>query len=129
MSKQGTIKGQWGEGKNKIKCVLPLIIFQEDNCTITYCPALDLSGYGADETEATRSFEEVLSEYFTYTVHKKTLAEDLKNMGWTIRKNLKKTPIPPTIEKLLETNEDFNRIFNNHDFRKTHRTFNIPALT
>lgn len=72
MSIQGTIKGRWKDSKNKIECVLPLIIFQEDNCTITYCPALDLSGYGADEIEANHSFEEVLSEYFTYTVHKKT---------------------------------------------------------
>lgn len=128
MSKGRYIKGQWVEGKNTIKCQLPIIIFQEDNQTITYCPALDLSGYGADETESNRSFEEVLSEYFTYTVHKKTLAEDLRNMGWTIRKNLKKPAVPPTMEKLLETNEDFSRIFNNHDFRKTHKVFDIPEL-
>ena len=93
--------------------MLPLISFFEDNCFITYCPALDLSGYGENETEANKSFEEVLSEYFKYTVNKKTLAEDLKKMGWTIRKNMHKNPIPPTMGKLLETNEDFNRIFNN----------------
>lgn len=128
MSKQGTLQGQWADGRNKVECVLPLIIFKENDCTITYCPALDLSGYGVDEIEANRSFEDVLSEYFRYTIHKKTLAEDLRNHGWTIRKNLKKTPIPPTMEKLLKTNEDFNRIFNTHDFRKTQRTFTIPAL-
>lgn len=128
MSKQSTISGKWVEGKNKIECTLPLIIFQEDNCNISYCPALDLSGYGETEFDANSSFEEVLSEYFTYTVHKNTLADDLRKMGWTIRKNLRKCPIPPTMEKLLETNEDFKRIFNNNDFRKTHKTFNIPAL-
>ncbi len=128
MSKQGTLQGKWADGRNKVECVLPLIIFKENDCTITYCPALDLSGYGVDEIEANRSFEDVLSEYFRYTIHKKTLAEDLRNHGWTIRKNLKKTPIPPTMEKLLKTNEDFNRIFNTHDFRKTQRTFTIPAL-
>ncbi|MGB8492005.1 MAG: hypothetical protein WCE64_13195 [Bacteroidales bacterium] len=128
MSKQGTIKGQWADGKNRIKCQLPLIIFKEDNNIITYCPALDLSGYGADEIESNKSFEEVLSEYFTYTVNKKTLASDLKNLGWTIRKNLKKPAIPPSMEKLLMTNADFSRIFNNHDFRKTHKTFDIPEL-
>jgi Zn-finger protein len=128
MSKQGTIKGQWVEGKNKIECTLPLINFEEDGCFITFCPALDLSGYGKNEMEANKSFEEVLSGYFKYTVHKKTLAEDLKKMGWTIRKNFRKNPIPPTMGKLLETNEDFNRIFNNHEFRKTNRTINIPAF-
>jgi len=39
-----------------------------------------------------------------------------------------KKPIPPTMGKLLETNEDFNRIFNNNDFRKTNRTINIPSF-
>jgi Zn-finger protein len=128
MSKQGAISGQWVEGGNKIECTLPLILFKEDNCFISYCPALDLNGYGTNELEANKSFEEVLSEYFRYTLHKKTLAGDLKKMGWTIRKNMKKCPIPPTMDKLLETNEDFKRIFNNNDFHKTNRIFNIPAL-
>lgn len=129
MSKQGTLSGQWVEGKNKIECTLPLIIFKEDNTYISFCPALDLSGYGETELEANKSFEEVLSEYFRYTVHKKTLAVDLKKMGWKVRgEKLKKCPVPPTMDKLLETNEDFKRIFNNSDFRKTNRTFNIPEL-
>ena len=128
MSRQGTIKARWVEGRNKIKCVLPLISFKEDNSFITYCPALDLSGYGENEAEADKSFEEVLSQYFKYTVNKKTLAEDLKKMGWTIRKSLSKRAIPPSMGKLLETNEDFNRIFNNHEFRKTNKTINIPAF-
>ena len=128
MAKQGTMEGQWAIGKNMIKCVLPLISFFEDNCFITFCPALDISGYGENETEADNSFEVVLSEYFKYTVNKKTLAEDLEKMGWTIRKSMHKKPIPPTMGKLLETNEDFNRIFNNNDFRKTNRTINIPSF-
>jgi hypothetical protein len=89
---------------------------------------LDISGYGENETEADKSFELVLSEYFKYTVNKNTLAEDLKKMGWTIRKNMNKNPIPPSMSKLLETNEDFNRIFNNNEFRKTNRTINIPSF-
>jgi Zn-finger protein len=128
MSKQATISGRWVEGKNKIECTLPLIVFKEDNCFISYCPALDLSGYGETELDADKSFEEVLSEYFKYTVHKKTLADDLKKKGWTIRKNLKKCPIPPSMGKLLENNEDFKRIFNNNEFHKTNKTFKIPEL-
>jgi hypothetical protein len=128
MAKQGTIEGQWAIGKNMIKCVLPLINFFEDNSYITYCPALDICGYGTNETEADNSFEGVLSEYFKYTVHKKPLAEDLEKMGWTIRKSRHKSPIPPSLGKLLETNEDFNRIFNNKEFRKTNRTINIPSF-
>ncbi len=128
MAKKRTITGQWVSGKNKIECTLPLIIFEEDNCIITYCPALDLSGYGISEIEANRSFEETLSEYFRYTVNKKTLAVDLKKLGWTIKKDLKKPPIPPTLENLLSSNEDFNRIFNTYDFHKRSTTINMPAI-
>ena len=105
-----------------------MIIFEEDNCIITFCPALDLSGYGSTESEANHSFEETLSEYFKYTVNKKTLAEDLKKLGWTIRKNLRKDPIPPSLGDLLESNEDFKRIFNTHEFRKRNTTINIPEF-
>jgi hypothetical protein len=128
MSKNQTMSGQWVSGKNKIRCNLPLIIFKEESNIITYCPALDISGYGSTEAEAKKSFEKTLSEYFRYTVNKKTLAEDLRKQGWTIKKNLKKEPLPPTLALLLERNEDFSRIFNNHDFQKRNTTIDIPAL-
>jgi uncharacterized protein YdiU (UPF0061 family) len=128
MSKEGIISGQWINGHNKIECNLPLIVFEEDNNFITYCPALDLSGYGLTEEDANRSFEQTLSEYFRYTVNKKTLARDLEKLGWTIKKNLHKRPVPPTMAEMLDSNEDFNRIFNTHDFRKRSQTINIPAF-
>jgi len=128
MSKKQMVSGQWANGKNRIKCSLPLIIFEEDNNIIAYCPALDLSGYGSTEEEAKRSFKVTLSEYFRYTVHKKTLAEDLKKYGWTVGRNLKKKLIPPTLENSLQKNEDFSRIFNTYDFKKRSTTVDIPAL-
>jgi len=128
MSKKVSVHGEWRSGKNVITCNLPLILFKEDNNHITYCPALDISGYGQTETDSNRSFEIALSEYFRYTVNKKTLEEDLRKLGWTIRKHLKKNAIPPTMSELLEKNEDFNRIFNTHDFRKSSTTINIPAF-
>jgi uncharacterized protein YdiU (UPF0061 family) len=128
MSKKGTISGQWISGTKKIKCNLFLLIFEEDNNIITYCPALDLSGYGVTEEEAKKSFEVTLSEYFRYTTKKGTLAEDLKKLGWKIRKDLNKKPVPPTMENLLSKNEDFSRIFNSYDFHKRSTIINMPAI-
>ena len=128
MSKKQIVSAQWVGGKNRIKCKLHLIIFNDDDNCITYCPALDLSGYGATEEDAKESFETTLSEYFRYTVNKKTLAQDLKKLGWVIRKNLKKRPVPPTLDNLLRTNEDFSRIFNTYDFNKRSTTVSIPEL-
>ena len=128
MSKEGTVTGTWARGRNQVNCKLPLIIFEEDGCHVFYCPALDLSGYGKTESEASNSFNEVLSEYFRYTTNKGTLANDLTNHGWTIKRSLKKKAIPPTLGTLLETNEDFSRIFNQHDFRKTEKEISLPAI-
>lgn len=128
MAKKGTVSGTWSGGRNMVKCKLPIIIFEEDNCYIFYCPALDLSGYGKTEPEASNSFNEVLSEYFRYTTNKGTLTEDLKKLGWTIRKKINKRASPPSLGKLLETNKDFSRIFNNHDFRKTDKEVRIPEI-
>lgn len=128
MSKEGTITGRWVSGHNKIECNLPLITFKEDDNFITYCPALDLSGYGTSEEEANQSFEQTLSEYFRYTVNKKTLADDLRKLGWTIRKGLHKPFTPPTMANLLDNNEDFSRIFNTFDFRKRSTTINMPSF-
>lgn len=128
MSKKGTLTGTWKTGRNEVKCKLPVIIFEEDNSFIFYCPALDLSGYGKTEPEASTSFNEVLSEYFRYTTNKGTLAKDLLKLGWTIKRSLIKRATPPPLGKLLETNEDFSRIFNEHDFRKTDREVSLPAM-
>ena len=128
MSKKGTVSGTWSSGRNVVDCKLPIIIFEEDNCQIFYCPALDLSGYGKTEAEASTSFNENLSEYFRYTENKGTLAEDLRKLGWTIKKSLKKRATPPSLGRLLEANEDFLRIFNNHDFKKTEKEIRLPAI-
>jgi hypothetical protein len=128
MSKKGTVTGKWVDGKHKIECNLPLIIFVQDNNVITYCPALDLSGYGPTEAEANKSFEVTLSEYFRFTVNKKTLAKDLRKLGWTLGKSFKKEPVPPTLASLLNKNKYFSRIFNTYDFHKRNTTVNMPTF-
>ncbi|MCJ7446570.1 MAG: hypothetical protein MUO72_02650 [Bacteroidales bacterium] len=99
MSQKGTVTGKWANGKNKIGCRLPLIEFEDGNNVIAYCPALDLSRYGPTAAEAERSFKVTLSEYFRYTMNKGTLAEDLKKLGWKIKKSLDKKPVPLFIIK------------------------------
>ena len=128
MSKKGTFTGTWKNRIQEIKCRLAVIVFEDDGNHIFYCPALDLSGYGKSESDAYKSFHEVLSEYFRYTSNKGTLAEDLKKLGWTLKKSIKNRAIPPALSYLLETNEDFSRIFNEFDFKKTETEVNLPAI-
>jgi hypothetical protein len=128
MSKKGILTGTWGEGSNVIHCKIPLISFQEEETFIVFCPALDLCGYGGTDDEANNSFQIILSEYFRYTEHKGTLAVDLKKHGWILKSSLRKGATPPAMSELLQTNEDFNRIFNTHEFKKTDTTIEIPCF-
>jgi hypothetical protein len=121
-------KRKFSDSRGGVDSQFPLISFIDDNTHIIYCPVLDLSGYGNDETEARKSFDTVLEEFLTYTINKKTLWTDLKKLGWTIKKN-KKKPVatPPSLSCLLETNEEFNRIFNNYPFKKYNTGITLPA--
>jgi len=123
----GKNKGKINRITSNIQLKVDIIIFNEGETVIVYCPPLDLSGYGNNLTEAKQSFKACINEYFRYTTKKGTLLEDLKQLGWTIRK--KYEPIqPPSLQKLLHENKNFSRIFNTYDFRKTNTQVNIPAI-
>jgi hypothetical protein len=121
------MQGTWSSNSHKIKVKLAVILFNEDNVTIEYCPALDISGYGQSEQEAHESFSFSLAEYFLYTTHKKTLREDLVTRGWKLHRSKSKPMTPPSMQDLLQSNENFSRIFNNFDFEKRHTEIEIPA--
>ncbi len=123
-----TITGTWTDGKKNIDVKLTIILFKEDETHLVFCPALNLTGYGATEAEAMQSFDVMINEYFHYTTNKNTLSKDLKNLGWKILKNLRKPATPPDMSYLLSTNEDFKRIFDNYDYRKASTNISIPAL-
>jgi len=125
--KQMQYKGKFSGKKGQVDLQVPVISFIDDNTHIIYCPALDLSGYGIDETEARKSFDLALQEYLSYTINKGTLWNDLKNLGWQIKKNKQKPMIPPSMSQLLEENEEFSRIFNNYPFKKFNTGVSLPA--
>ncbi|MBE0639539.1 MAG: hypothetical protein IH598_13560 [Bacteroidales bacterium] len=122
------ITGTWAVGKQIINVKLSIIIFKEDESHIVFCPALNLTGYGDSDPEALQSFEVVLGEYFNYTTNKKTLETDLEKMGWNLGKSMRKPATPPDMSYLLNHNEDFRNIFNNHAFRKEDTRVAIPVF-
>ncbi|SRR5680860_922046 len=97
---------------------LSLVEFEEDNVTIIYSPALDLSGYGYSKEEAKESFYEALHEFFRYTSNKRTLDKVLKDLGWAVRGSKKNPKFnPPTDSDLVSSNPLFNEIVNNKSYR------------
>lgn len=126
-NKEGIIHGEWKSATKSIELTIPIIVFEEGNSHIAYCPALDLSGYGNTEQEAYESFQVVLGEYFLYTTRKKTLADDLRKHGWLLKNAKAKHMKPPDLSNLLSSNKDFNRIFNNFPFKKIDQLVSIPS--
>lgn len=128
MSKQSRVQGALKlNSGDQFNFNLSLIIFEEGDSVICYCPALDLSGYGSTESEAIGSYKHIMGEYFDYTVKKKTLITDLRKHGWDIRKSARKKMTPPSMTRILETNEDFKKVFNNYSYKKIDTNISIPA--
>ena len=101
---------------------LSLVEYKDDEAYYSYCPALDLIGYGDNEEEAKKSFQLVLEEYIRYTTENQTLIADLKEHGWKITDNGEKLT-PPNLSELLQSNNELNDIFNKYDFNK----YSIPV--
>jgi len=127
--KTSLLKGTYKHSENEVVDIqLSVYIFKEDEFTIAYCPALDLSGYGNNEDEANVDFKAVLAEYFNYTISKKTIRQDLQELGWVIKKSMHKKMIPPTDEQIMRTNESFNHIMTTYPVRKVNTPIQIPAF-
>lgn len=121
------VESKFSNEKGNITVKVPVLSFKEDNAHIIYCPALDLNGSGNTDAEARESFAITVTEYLNYTTHKGTLWNDLKKLGWTIKKNKKKPATPPSMSELLETNDEFSRIFDNYPYKKFDTGLSLPA--
>jgi hypothetical protein len=112
------VRADLGFDNGKYLVGLSLVEFQEDDVTIIYSPALDLSGYGYTESEAKKSFSEALHEFFRYTTNKQTLNKILKGLGWSIRGAKKKLKFnPPKDSDLVNSNPLYNEIVNNKSYK------------
>lgn len=106
-----------GVDKGKINVGLSLVEFKENNITIIYSPALDLSGYGNNSDEARQSFEVALHEFLKYTTNKSTLNEVLMGMGWTVNGLASKPKYrPPLDTELISKNETYSEIINKKNY-------------
>jgi predicted RNase H-like HicB family nuclease len=71
--------------KNSIKITIQIVLFQEDNMWVAYCPALELSSYGDDQQDAKTAFREALDIFLKETDRKSTLERYLLKLGWQLQ--------------------------------------------
>lgn len=117
------IKAGMNSHEAKIEINLPVIVFQDERqYWIAHIPALDLSGYGESETEARKSLDYVLSEYFDFAIKNNTLHKDLMNHGWELAKEV----VNPSLSSLLNM-DPLKDIINKTNFKSTNQSIKIPA--
>jgi hypothetical protein len=104
-----------------VKIDITLLLFREDNVSIAYSPAFDLSGYGNTEKEAKDSFKIAIEEFIRYTTNKNTFFSELKRLGWNIPKSskskVKREYREPAFHELIKS-QSARDIVNNKNFKK-----------
>jgi hypothetical protein len=122
------VRAKYKGDKGIVNAELDIVQFEENGIQIMYAPALDLAGYGKNDKEAIKSFNETIEEFFRYTLNKKTLFKELTRLGWKIKKQHRKVSAPP-MEALLDRNEQLREIMANHKtFNKYTRNVAVPAF-
>jgi predicted RNase H-like HicB family nuclease len=67
---------------NFIELQLSILVFQEGDYYVSYCPSLELSSYGESVQEAKEGFDEVMQVYLEESQKHGTLHDDLIKHGW-----------------------------------------------
>lgn len=125
--KSGRFKALYERGNHRVTVQLSILAWEQDNVYFLYSPALDLTGYGTNLTEAKKSFETTLQEFVQYTLNKKTVYKELERLGWTVNER-KKRFHPPTTEQLLEDNETFRELQSRPGVRTTSRILELALI-
>lgn len=62
-----------------------VMLYEQGDNIVAYCPALDLSSYAKTEPEAVASFNEALHIFLEYCEEQGTLEQNLLACGWKLR--------------------------------------------
>lgn len=66
-----------------IELQLNVLVFQQGDFYVSYCPSLNLSSYGDTIDDAKAAFDEVMEAYLDECKENGSLHDDLIKNGWT----------------------------------------------
>jgi hypothetical protein len=118
--------GYFSNSDAKVEVTVSIFQFEENGITILYSPALDLSGYCQSLEEAKKSFETTIGEFFNYTIHKKTLAKELRRLGWSVKAKARKLKTPGLTD-LIKKHDYLVEILNEKQFTKFDHKVSVPC--
>jgi predicted RNase H-like HicB family nuclease len=83
------------DGNRVVNVSIEVQLIQEGDYVVSYCPALELSSFGATEEEAKDGFEGALHTFIDETHKRGTLERVLLDLGWQLKKNPVASYKPP----------------------------------
>ena len=73
------------DGNRSIEIQLGVLIFQEENSYLAFCPALQLSTYGDSINDVKEAFADLIKSYAEDCRKMGTLEKDLNAHGWVLQ--------------------------------------------
>ena len=72
-------------GARSVEVQLGVLVFQEGDSYLAYCPALQLSTYGDSVNDVKVAFEDLIKSYAQDCLKAGTLEKDLIGRGWVMK--------------------------------------------
>ena len=72
--------------KKSVSAEVTVMLYQQGDYIMAYCPALDLSSYAKTEEGAIKAFREALEIFLDYCKEHGTLEQNLVACGWKLRR-------------------------------------------
>jgi len=88
------------ESDNVLELKLSVLVFQEGDYYVAFCPSLNLSSYGGSIDEAKEGFDEAMQIYLDACKEDGTLHKDLVKNGWVFSIENNKKVEPPSMVEL-----------------------------
>jgi hypothetical protein len=105
------------QGNKYIDVQLGVLVFQEADSFLAFCPALNLSTYGDSINDAKEAFEDVIKSYLEDCAKMGTLEKDLKAHGWEMHFGVGNMSVTPPKEVELNIPAGMLRRQFNESFR------------
>jgi len=87
---------------NTIKVSLQVMLYEEGDYFVAYCPALELSSYGENNKDARSAFEDALTIFLEETMSRGTLEKELLSLGWVLQKVPEAKYKPPSLKTTIK---------------------------
>ena len=81
-----------------IEVQLGVLVFQEEDSYLAFCPALNLSTYGESINDVKGAFDDLMTAYIEDGTRMGTLEKDLLSHGWTLQISAGKAEPPQEID-------------------------------